>query len=180
MINFTVDVTGMDDILGRLDPNRVGPAITAMVTGTMRLLLRYSQINAPVREGNLRRSGFMQVSADGLSAIVGYGSKYAGSIEDGSRAHEIAAVNARSLAFIPTSFATLSQAVAASNGSRRSGAVKSNKSAQSVVMFRQYVEHPGTISNPFLVNGWDDAQAETSAWLAEVGSRYVGGEEPPE
>jgi len=177
VINLQVDVTGLDDILARLDPQRAKDALGSMVSGLSTLLLRWSQMDAPVATGNLRRSGFQMMSGDGLGAVVGYGTKYAASVEDGSRAHEIAAVNAQTLAFVPTSFSNLADATAASTASRGTGQVKANDRAQGLAIFPRYVNHPGTTANPFLAQGWEDARDDAAAFLAEVGSRYVSGED---
>lgn len=177
MIQFRVDLSNWDDYLQRLHPERVAAAVKAMTTGLARLLLRYSQMNAPVRTGNLRRAGFMTVDADGLSAIVGYASGYAGVMEAGSKPHEIAAVNAISLAFIPSSFASLSDAVAASKQKRRTGTARPNSD---YIIFPRHVFHPGTVAEPFMATGWEDSKPEAEQWLVEVGSHFVKGEDQEE
>lgn len=170
----------MDDLLKRLDPSRVAGALMSLLTGMTRLLLRYSQERSPVATGNLRRAGFMLVSGDGLSAMVGYGTKYAGVVEDGSRAHVIAAHNRASLAFVPNSFATLAQATTAIDASRGTGQVKKSAAAHALAIFPKFVNHPGTDPNPFLVEGWEDAKPDVLVFMGEVGQRYIKGEEPAE
>jgi hypothetical protein len=177
VIHFNVDLTSWDDFLQRLHPDRVASAVKAMTTGLARLLLRYSQMNAPVRTGNLRRSGFMIVDDDGLAAIVGYATGYAGVIEAGSKPHDIAAVNALSLAFIPSSFPSLADAVAASKQKRRTGTAKPNSD---YIIFPRHVFHPGTVAEPFLATGWEDSKPDAQQFLVEVGSHFVKGEEQDE
>jgi hypothetical protein len=179
MVNLTIDTEGFDEILKRLDPDRVPQVIRSMVTGLARILLRWSQINAPVRTGNLRRSGFMRVETDGQSSIVAYGTKYAGVIEGGSAAHQIAAVNAQTLAFIPSSFTNLEDAQRASEGSRATGSVKLRgaQAATDLVIFPTHVFHPGTIENPFMARGWDDGASDAEDFIGELGSRWISGSE---
>jgi hypothetical protein len=176
VINLRADFTGLDEILQRLDSSRIPAVLTSLVTGLSRILLRFGQMGAPVATGNLRRSAFMLMTDD-LNGVVGFGTKYAGVVEGGSAAHTIAAVNARTLAFIPTNFSTLADATAASTASRKSGQVKKNKRAQGLAIFPMHVYHPGTVANPFFEQAWSDAQSDAAEFLAEVGSRYVSGEE---
>ena len=179
-MNLSVQLDGLDDILNRLDPARAQDAVKAVVTGTARLLLRYSQLDAPVRSGSLRRAGFMQVEADGQSAIVAYGIGYAGVMEAGSVAHDIFARNAKTLAFIPSSFSSLADAQASVTARRKTGAVAKGSGAQALAIFPTHVFHPGTLANPFLAQGWDDAGPEASALVSDIGLRWMGGEDQVE
>jgi hypothetical protein len=180
MVNLTVEFDGLDDILNRLDPARVQDAVRAVVTGTARLLLRYSQMDAPVAAGSLRRAGFMQVEADGQSAIVAYGISYAGVVEGGSIAHDIFARNARTLAFIPSSFGSLADAQASVKAQRATGAVSKSGARGDLVIFPTHVFHPGTMANPFLQRGWEDAGPEASALVSDIGQKWMGGEDQVE
>jgi hypothetical protein len=180
MVNLTVTFDGLDDILNRLDPARVQDTVRAVVTGTARLLLRYSQMDAPVATGTLRRAGFMQVESDGQSAIVAYGISYAGVMESGSIAHDIYARNAKTLAFIPSSFGSLADAQASLTAQRKSGAVSKSGAKGDLVIFPTHVYHPGTLANPFLQRGWEDAGPEAGALVSDIGQKWMGGEDQVE
>jgi hypothetical protein len=180
-VNLTIDPEGMEDLLLRLDPARVPEAVRAIVTGTARLLLRYSQLDAPVATGTLRRAGFMQIEDDGQSAIVAYGVKYAGVVEGGSQPHDIFARNAQTLAFIPSSFNSLAGAEQSLTARRSTGAIsRSEASSPDLTVFPTHVFHPGTIANPFLARGWEDAHEEAGTLVSEVGQRWLRGEEQVE
>jgi hypothetical protein len=171
----------MEDFLNRIDPLRIPEATRAMVSGMARLLLRFSQLDSPVRTGNLRRAGFSQIEDDGQSAIVAYGVSYAGVVEGGSQAHEIAARNARTLAFVPTSFNSLAGAERSVNARRASGALTTGESQNpGVAVFPTHVFHPGTLANPFMIQGWDDAEDDVATMISEVGQHWMRGEEQTE
>lgn len=176
-ISLSINPEGMDELLRRLDPARIPAAVRAMVSGVARLLLRYSQLDSPVRSGTLRRAGFMQIEDDGQSAIVAYGVNYAGPVEGGTQAHDIFARNAATLAFIPSSFNSLAAATAAVTARRATGAVAKGAVAQGLAVFPTHVFHPGTLANPFLARGWEDAHDETATLISEVGQRLLGGQD---
>jgi hypothetical protein len=178
VISFNVDLTGYDEILRRLDSARIPDSIRSMVTGLTRLLLRYSQIASPVRSGTLRRSGFMLVDGSGMSAIVGFGTKYAGVVSGGSVPHDIGPIQHRTLAFLPTSYPNLVQAQRASSGLRRTGS--NSEYTNDLRIFPSHVYHPGTTANPFLQSGWSDAQPEAEQFIVEVGATWAAGLEPIE
>lgn len=116
----------------------------------------------------------MQIEEDGQSAIVAYGTSYAGVVEGGSQAHEIMARNALTLAFIPSSFGSLAAAQTASESRRRTGAVSASRAAQDVTIFPTHVFHPGTLANPFMVRGWADAAEDVAAMIQQVGKHMIG------
>lgn len=171
MIDLRIEFEGMDDVLARVDPERVPVALRAMVTGLARILLRYAQQDSPVRTGNLRRAGFMQVEGDGQSSIVAFATKYAGVVEGGSVAHEIMARNARTLAFVPTSYSSLADALRASEASRATGSAGAD--SDGLVIFPVHVFHPGTIANPFMQSAWEDAGPDAQEFIGQVGQRWI-------
>jgi hypothetical protein len=123
-----------------------GITVAPHVMETARMIKNRSQMQAPVRTGNLRASGYVkpQVKPTEVSAEVGYRAKYSRMVHGGTKPHIIRAVHARALAFDwpkvggktlvpirPMGF----------TGHTRLGVF---------IIGKGYVNHPGTRARPFL------------------------------
>lgn len=107
--------------LERLTENKI-QGIKQTVVESAAAILSEAIANAPVDEGNLKNSGDMRISDDGLKAEVVFTADYAQTVEFGSRPHKIRAKNGKFLHFKV-------------NGKD---------------VFAKEVNHPGTPAQPFL------------------------------
>lgn len=126
MTTISSEVVGIQEVMVRLQtlPGVVRDSIAAAVYGQAlrveRIIKTEKLLGDPVqrRTGRLQRSVHTEMNDDATSvtAVVGSDVEYAKYIEDGTRPHEIVAMNAKALAF----------------------------ALGGVMVFRKRVQHPGT------------------------------------
>jgi hypothetical protein len=184
-VQFDFDLDQFNHVMDIVAPERARLALGSLLSGTRMLILRNAQIEAPVRTGNLRRSGFSDVDKDALVAHVAFGGAellqnghvdYAAMVEGGTGPHPIYPKLASALRFIATSYGSQAAAQRASSGSRATGTAK--KGFEDIYIFRNFVlHHPGTVANPFLDRGYQHSEDEITNLMGRVAVRFMRAEQ---
>jgi len=178
-VQFQFDLDQFNHIMDIVAPEKARLALASLLSGSRMLILRNAQIEAPVRTGNLRRSGFSDVDKDLLIAHVAFGGSellttghtdYAAMVEGGTGPHPIYPRLASALRFIPNTAGGLAL------GQRATGTAK--KGFEDLYIFRNFVlHHPGTVANPFLDRGYQHSEDEITNLMGRVAVRFMKAEQ---
>lgn len=178
-VQFSFDLDQFNHVMDIVAPEKARLALTALLSGSRYLILRHALLEAPVRTGNLRRSGHSDIDKENLTAVVAFGGQtlrdasrddYAGIVSTGSRPHPIYPNRASALRFIPNTAGGLVF------GQRLTGTAK--KGWEAMYIFRNYVlHHPGTQPNPFLERGYQNAQSDMTDLMGRVAVRFMRAEQ---
>ena len=177
-VQFLYDNSDLNHVMDIIAPEKARLAVTALLSGSRYIILRNAIREAPVRTGNLRRSGISDIDKDSLIAHVGFGGSalresahadYATIVEGGAAPHPIFPSLAQALRFIPNT------AGGVVFGQRLTGTAK--KGWEGLYIYRNYVtHHPGTQPNPFLDRGYQDSQGEMTDLMGRIAVRFMRAE----
>jgi len=162
---LSVDLEGLDDLLRRLDSHGLQATAKRELRRAGTRVEKELKRRTPVRTGHLRASWTTQARDGGWAVLVGTDKKYAGFVEEDTRAHEIRPRTKKVLAF------PVGGKSAAGLGRGPGGTLVGKGS----LAFARVVRHPGTKGAHMAKRTVDEKGGEVVSMLRAALVKHLGG-----